>query len=248
MQTFKSLIPEDWPAEGHAFPLRTIDIRVEEGDRAGISRFDDAVRENWEREVAANPHLFNGRLITLNEVRLEDGAVMATGQIVPYAYHLWWRRQVPRPPTFHCFAMPVIVSAERAIIAIRMSPTTANAGKVYCASGSLEPADIVDGRVDIDANMAREAAEETGIRLDDLEARPGYYCAHFRQAVMFYRFFHAALDADDLIANVRGHMRHDDEQEIDAVMAITRENRDAFDYAYSMLPVLDLFFDDGLRR
>jgi hypothetical protein len=248
MQTFHSLIPEDWPAEGRAFPVRAIDIRVKAGDSAGISRFDRQVQENWEREVAANPHLFNGRLITLNAVRLEDGAVTAAGQIVPCAYHLWWRRQEPRPPTFHSFAMPVIISADGAIIAIRMSPTTANAGKVYCASGSLEPADVVDGRVDIDANMAREAAEETGIRLDDLEARPGYYCAHFRQAVMFYRFFHAALDAADLIANVQEHMRHDDEQEIDAVLAITRENRGEFDYAYSMLPVLELFFDGGLRR
>ena len=248
MQTFNSLIPDNWPAEGRAFPVRSIDIRVEAGDPAGISRFDRQVRENWEREVSANPHLFNGRLITLNEVRLEDGGVTATGQVVPYAYHLWWRRQEPRPPTFHSFAMPVIISADGAIIAIRMSATTANAGKVYCASGSLEPADIVDGRVDIDANMAREAAEETGLRLDELETQPGYYCAHFRQAVMFYRFFHAALDADDLMANVREHMRHDDEQEIDAVLAITRDNRDAFDYAYSMLPVLELFFDGGLRR
>lgn len=247
MQTFKSLISEDWPAEGRAFPVRSIDIRVEEGDRAGISRFDNEVRENWEREIAANPHLFNGRLITLNDVHLEDGGVIAIGQIVPYAYHLWWRRQAPRPPTCHSFAMPVIISADGAVIAIRMSPTTANAGKVYCASGSLETADIVDGRVDIDTNMAREAAEETGIRLEELDAQPRYYCAHFRQAVMFYRFFHAALDAGDLMANVREHMRHDDEQEIDAVLAITRENRGEFDYAYSMLPVLELFFEGGLR-
>ncbi|WP_180901704.1 NUDIX hydrolase [Martelella soudanensis] len=245
MQTFNSLIPEDWPVEGCAFPVRAVDIRVEDGDKAGISRFDRQVRENWEREIAANPHLFNGRLITLNDVRLEEGRVIATGQIVPYAYHLWWRRQAPRPPTFHSFAMPVIVSADGAIIAIRMSRITANAGKVYCASGSLEIADIVDGRVDIDANMAREADEETGIRLGELEAEPRCYCAHFRQAVMFYRFFRAALDADHLIANVQEHMRHDDEQEIDAVLAITRENRGEFDYAYSMPPVLDLFFADG---
>lgn len=244
MGNSNSLIPQDWPPEGRAFPIRDIDIRVEEGDRAGISRFDQPVRENWQREIAANPHLFNGQLITLNALRLEDGSIRATGQIVPYAYHLWWRRQVPRPPTFHSFAMPVIVSADGAIIAIRMSRTTANAGKVYCASGSLETADIVDGRIDIDANMAREAAEETGIRLAELEAEPHYYGAHFQQSVMFYRFFRAKLDADRLIANVQEHMRHDEEQEIDAVLAITRENRNGFNFAYSMPPVLDLFFGD----
>lgn len=237
-----SLIPSDWPPEGRLFPVASVDIKVEDGDKAQILRFEEAVRENWEREVAANPYLFNGRLITLNAVGLDDGAIEATGQIVPYAYHLWWRRQAPRPPTFHSFAMPVIVSADGAIIAIRMSRTTANAGKVYCASGSLEVADIVDGHVDIDANMAREAAEETGLDLSAMRAEPQYHGAHFQQAVMFYRFFHATLDADRLIAKVQEHMRHDAEQEIDAVIAITRDNRDNFEYAYSMFPVLDYYF------
>ncbi|MBB4120599.1 NUDIX hydrolase [Martelella radicis] len=234
--------PQDWPPENEAFPIREIDIRVRDEDPLGLERYEAAVSANWEREKAANPHLFNGRLVTLNQVHLCDGAVRATGQIVPYAYHLWWRRQAEKPPTFHSFGMPVIQSADDAIIAIRMSRTTANAGKVYCASGSLEEDDIVDGRIDLDANMEREVAEETGLKLADMEAAPGYFCAWWGQIVMFYRFFRSPLGADALLASVHDHMRRDTEKEIDAVLAITGDNRDDFDYAHSMPPALDLVF------
>nr|WP_272211454.1 hypothetical protein [Marinicella sp. W31]MDC2877342.1 hypothetical protein [Marinicella sp. W31] len=234
--------PEDWPPENQAFPVRELDIRVSDDDPVSLTRFDAQVEANWVQEKAANPHLFNGRLVTLNRVSLCDGAVRATGQIVPYAYHLWWRRQKAKPPTFHSFCMPVIQSADDAVIAIRMSNITANAGKVYCASGSLEEDDIVDGRIDLDANMAREVAEETGLTLGDMEAGPDYYCARYDQIVMFYRFFRSELDADALMAKVHQHISQDTEKEIDAVLAITGDNRDDFDYAHSMPPVLDLVF------
>ncbi len=234
--------PQDWPPENQAFPIREIDIRVSDEDPVGLQRFDAEVASNWEREKAANPHLFNGRLVALNEVKLCDGAVRATGQLVPYAYHLWWRRQDQKPRTFHSFGMPVIRSSDGAIIAIRMSSITANAGKVYCASGSLEEDDIVDGRIDLDANMAREVAEETGLALDDMEPEPDYFCAWCGQIVMFYRFFQSSVEAAGLMERVRDHMRRDTEGEIDAVLAITGDNRDDFDYAHSMPPVLDLVF------
>ncbi len=234
--------PQDWPPENRAFPIREIDIRVTEEDPVGLQRFDAEVAANWEREKAANPHLFNGRLVALNDATLCDGAVRATGQLVPYAYHLWWRRQTEKPPTFHSFGMPVIRSADGAVIAIRMSPITANAGKVYCASGSLEQDDIVDGRIDLDANMAREVAEETGLDLAEMESEPDYFCAWCGQIVMFYRFFRSPLGTAHLLEKVRDHMRGDSEGEIDAVLAITSDNRDDFDYAHSMPPVLDLVF------
>ncbi|AJY46850.1 NUDIX hydrolase [Martelella endophytica] len=234
----------DWPPEGVAFPVADIDIRVAAGELAELAAFRTEIDANWKAETDANPHLFNGRLVALYDVALDHAGVHAAGRMVPYAYHLWWRRQSLPPPTFHCFAMPVIVSADGAIIAIRMSQTTANAGKVYCASGSLEEDDIVDGRIDIDANMTREVAEETGIDLTGLKAGADYYCAHHRHCVMFYRFFYSERDAATLMQAVREHMKTDTEGEIDAVLAITAGNRGAFNYAFSMPPVLDLHFSN----
>ena len=247
MSTLSGFDLKGWPAENTAFAIKDIDIVVEEGDVPELSRHEAEIDANWRAETAANPHLFNGRLITLHAVSLEDGVVRARGKIIPYAYHLWWRRQSVPPPTCHSFAMAVIVSSDNEIIAIRMSQTTANAGKVYCASGSLEEDDILDGKIDIDANMAREVAEETGLRLSEFSAGPDYFCAHARQCIMFYRFFRSTLDSSALIGLIQDHMRHDEEKEIDAAVAITASNRNRFNYAISMPPVLDLHFNKFLN-
>lgn len=242
MSTISGFDLKGWPAENTAFAIKGIDIAVEEGNVPELARYEAEIAANWQAEVAANPHLFNGRLLTLHAVSLEDGFVRARAKVIPYAYHLWWRRQSVPPPTCHSFAMAIIVSSDNEIIAIRMSQTTANAGKVYCASGSLEEEDIFDGRVDIDANMAREVAEETGLKLSELSAGPDYFCAHSRQCIMFYRFFRSSLDSSALIALIQAHMRQDEEKEIDAAVAITPVNRNKFNYALSMPPVLDLHF------
>ncbi|TCT37176.1 NUDIX hydrolase [Martelella mediterranea] len=231
-----------WPPENKAFPVRDIDIRVQPGALEFLGQYEAAIAANWEAEIAANPHLFNGKLLTIYELAFTDGIVRANAKVVPYAYHLWWRRQASPPPTFHAFAMAVLISSDDAVMAIRMSETTANPGKVYCASGSLELSDIVDGRVDVDANMAREVAEETGIDLTALRPGADYYCAHSRQCVMFYRFYRSELPAEKLVEKVHAHMRRDDEKEIDAVIPVTRGNMNSFDYGHSMPPALDLFF------
>jgi len=63
--------------------------------------------------------------------------------------------------------------ADGAIIAVRMSEHTANPGQVYCAAGSLDEGDVVEGRCDLLGNMLREVREETGLELsaDDADGR-----------------------------------------------------------------------------
>ena len=74
----------------------------------------------------------------------------------------------------HVFAMALPVGSDGGVLAGRMAAHTANAGCVYCASGAFDRDDIIDGRFDADANMAREVAEETGLDLRDAEAATGY--------------------------------------------------------------------------
>ena len=161
-----------WPVRGEIVAVGDVSIRVKPGEHPLLVANRQAVAENWQREVAANPALFDGRLIMLDRLHLEEGAaVIGEGYEIPYALHLWWRRQADPSGGIHLFSWAVPVTADGAVIAAEMAAHTANPGLVYCAAGSLEPEDVVDGMVDIAANMAREVQEEIGLRLAD--TRPG---------------------------------------------------------------------------
>jgi hypothetical protein len=74
--------------------------------------------------------------------------------------------------------LPVIVSSDGAVIAIRMGQHTANPGRVYCRGGLAGSRTTWrDGYCDIDGNMAREVLEETGLVAFDAQPFDGYFMA-----------------------------------------------------------------------
>lgn len=163
---------------------------------------------------------------------------MGEGHLVPYATHLWWRRQADRRGGSHPFAWAVPVSSDGAVIAIRMGPRTANPGMVYCAAGSLEPVDILHGRVDVPGNMRRELREETGLDLDDSEAQGGFYGLAGDETVMLFRIHRFPWTADEMLARISAHMVQDHEQEIEAAVAIHSADPAAHRYSRFMPPML----------
>lgn len=236
-----------FPEEETILPVSSIDVRVLPGPHPLYVANEAEIAANWEREVAANPALFNGKLVFLSALSLDGDRVSARGHLVPYSTHLWWRRQKGRTGGYHCFCWAVPISSDGAVIAIRMGPQTANPGLVYCAAGSLEEDDIVGDAVDLHANMEREVREETGLDLAGAVAEPDRFYSIFREeTLMSFRFYRFRQTAEEMLATVREHMRHDPEQEIDDVVAIRDSRADAYRYSRFMPPLLRLVFDEGL--
>ncbi len=234
-----------FPANGQLFAISEAVVRVSPAVHPLYAHKRVEIDANWQLEVERNPKLYNGQLIFLRERALEEGRVLATGHCVPYSTHLWWRRQADRTGGFHVFSWAVPLSSDGALIAIRMGPSTANPGWVYCAAGSLEPVDIIDGQVDLEANMARELREETGLDLSAAKADVGAWGAFINNTLMMARFYHFPWTADEIIARVRTHMIHDHEQEIDDVIAIRSADPSAHRYAPFMLPLLEMTFGNS---
>jgi 8-oxo-dGTP pyrophosphatase MutT (NUDIX family) len=226
------------PANGTIFPIAEAEYRVLPQPHPLYLKHEAEIAENWQREVAANPALYNGRLVFLRRLTLEGGRLTAEGHLVPYSTHLWWRKRADRSGGYHSYAWAVPISADGALLAIRMGPRTANPGLVYCAAGSLEAEDVVDGRVDIEGNMLRELKEETG--LDGAEARPDpiLHGLMMENGLLIFRVYRFGLSADEMVARVKEHMRHDHEQEIDAVLAIRSPDPDAYRYTSAMKRML----------
>lgn len=232
-----------WPPEKTVFPVARIELSVKAGDHPFHLGEAEAAQENWKREIAANPALYDGRMIFQHRLSVSESAVAGEAYVTPFSTFLWWRKQKERTRGFHVFAFPIAVSSDGAIIAIRMAQHTANPGQIYCAAGSLDENDIVDGRCDIDGNMRREVMEETGLDLDAAAAEPGYYATHANRSVTLFRVFRFPWTAKEMLEKIEAHMLVDEEKEIDGAVAIRSADPAAHHYSPAMLPILAWFFE-----
>ncbi|HZG31209.1 MAG TPA: NUDIX hydrolase [Ensifer sp.] len=232
-----------WPQDGVLFNLSGYDVDVAAGPHPLYLQRREEIEANWVAEQATKPALFNGEMLIHRDVRIDaDGRLTATGHLTPYATMLWWRKQPDRPVAEHLFPIAVPITSDGAILAIEMAAKTANAGRIYCAAGSLDAHDIVDGKVDLDANMMREVLEETGIDLASAAPLGGYLGVRVFRAVTLFRIFLLPYDAAEACARVRHHMETDVEQEIAGPVIIRDKSREGRNYPAFMPPIIDWIF------
>lgn len=232
-----------WPEDGTLFNLSGYDVSVANGPHPLYLQRQAEIETNWVAEHAANPALFNGEMLIHRDIRIDaEGRLVATGHLTPYSTLLWWRKQPDRPIAEHLFPIAVPITRDGAILAIEMSAKTANPGRIYCAAGSLDAHDIVNGKVDLDANMLREVTEETGIDLSTATPVGGYLGVRAARAVTLYRIFLLPHDAEEACALVRRHMETDHEQEIAGPVIIRDKSREGRNYPAFMPPIIDRIF------
>lgn len=230
-----------WPPASTIFPVKDISLAVVDGEHPFHLQQRQAAEENWAREVARNPAFFNGRLILQRKLSYEDGVIRGEAQFVPYSTFLWWRRQAVSVTGAHLFGLPVLISSDNALVAIRMSQTTANPGQVYFAAGSMDATDIRDGHADLLGNMHREVMEETGLRLEEAEADPLFFGSYQNRRVAIYRCFRFNMTAEEMAETIRNNP--DFGNEVDAAVIIRSPDPKAHFYAPSMPPLLNWFFN-----
>ncbi|QRM55865.1 NUDIX hydrolase [Sinorhizobium sp. BG8] len=232
----------EWPPEGVVFPISRPDLRVSSVPHPYHLREASNAAANWLVETAANPALFDGQILFQREVSIVGESLSASGHMVPFSTFLWWRKSRSVDSGYHLFGLPLIVSADGGIIAVSMGRHTVNAGKVYCAAGSLDCGDVLDGRADIDLNMRREVKEETGLDLAAAEAEGGYYALHIDRVFTVVRIFRMAASAAELMERIAAHVASEPEPEIEGAVAIFGPDASAHSYMPFMPPVLDWFF------
>lgn len=232
-----------WPPEQTVFAVPAIDLAVLPGEHPVRLRNLDAIEANWDQEVAANPMLYDGRMVLQHRLSIGPEGIVGEAYVVPFSTFLWWRKQMGGAAGMHVFAYPVIASSDGALIAIRMGAHTANAGAVYFAAGSLDENDIIGGRCDVDRNMAREVSEETGLDLSEAASEGGYHAVCNGRTVTLLRLFRFARTAEELVADIERHMVDADDQEIAGAVIIRSADPAAQPYHGSMVPILNWFFE-----
>ena len=218
--------PPDKPAfnlpQRQIVAVRDVMISVDPASHPYETVLAEAIEQNWAVEQAANPALFNGQVCMLAEAALSGGRLSGRCHLVRFATLLYWRKNRAAATAEHIFAHAMPVSADGALIAIRMGRHTANPGRIYFAAGSFDNDDITDGRIDVKGNMRREVVEEPGLDLHDARADFGYRLyAHDRNAVLLrrYRF---DMTAEELADRIADHVAHDPAPEIEGPVIIRK--------------------------
>jgi 8-oxo-dGTP pyrophosphatase MutT (NUDIX family) len=222
-------------------PVQEVDVRLVPGPHPVEIVHADAIEDVWKLESAANPALFDGRMILPSALRLRGGVLSGQCHEIRFATLLFWRRHKPAAAE-HAFANAALVSSDGALVAIRMGPRTLNPGRVHFAAGSFEVQDFAGGRVDIGRNMRREVMEETGLDLAQTRRETGYHLFSQAGATVLFQCYHLADTAEAVADRIAAFVAGETEPEIEGPVIIRSADDTPRGLMPHMRPIIDWHF------
>lgn len=226
-------------------PVDDIDVRLDPGPHPFARDNAEAIAENWQHEIAANPALFDGMVVLLSQLAYRDSRLVGRCHAVNYSTFMLWRKRRENSGAEHAYAHAMLVAADNALVAIRMGPRTVNAGRVYFAAGSFEPVDFRDGLVDVDFNMIREVREETGVDLSGAERGKRYHAMSTNSGTVIFRRYYETAPADEIARRITAFVATETEPEIEGPVII-RHAADLPDgLSPHMKPLIEWHFANG---
>ena len=188
----------------------------------------DAIAAHWAEALARKPRMFDGRVLLMHRGAVEtgpDGRRTFRGAYLETAFSafLFWRdRGLPPAGVRNGFGMACLSGADGGFVLGEMGQHTANAGAIYFASGTPDPNDIREGRVDIEGSIRRELHEETGLDPAGLGFDPGLTLVMDASRVGFMKRVRATETAAALVERIAAFLARDAEPEL-ARMHVIRE-------------------------
>jgi 8-oxo-dGTP pyrophosphatase MutT (NUDIX family) len=189
------------------FPVTSLDLRLEPQPWPFAIERRGEIDAHFAQQQAANPTLWNGRVLLMRRWAADGGAVRGAYMETDFASMLAWRDfGFPDRTTFNCFGMAALRSSDGAYLLGEMAAHTANAGRIYFAAGTPEPEDVSGDRVDLAANVLRELAEETGLTASDVEIGERWTCVRVGQRIAMMQEMRARENAADLRQRILGYL------------------------------------------
>ncbi len=184
--------------QNKVYPVREICITVIAGEPDYVMRNRQAIDDNWQQEIAANPALYDGEIYLAPRASLRDGVLRADYQRTNFRSLLYWRKDENAHKPFHIFGSGVIVSSDNQLLLGQMASHNAVGGRIYFPAGSNDDQDIVDGQVDLAGNARREVLEETGIDLREAKRSSGYTVVMSERSLALFRCYYFDRTANAL--------------------------------------------------
>jgi 8-oxo-dGTP pyrophosphatase MutT (NUDIX family) len=182
----------------------------------------------WEARRSVNPALYDGQTLLAHRVERVEGPDETSLRVEFFAtrfscYLAWREFGFPDPGVFNCFSMPALRSADGAFLLAEMSTRHSSPGAIYFPAGSPDLTDVRGEIVDLEGNLIRELAEETGIEVAETRLAPEWRIVFAGPRVACMRIVDSPLPAAEILRRVRGHIAAEAEPELaDVRMAFRR--------------------------
>lgn len=193
----------------------------------------------------ANPAVWNGRVLLCRNPRADGEIYRADYFETDFASFLAWRDWAfPDKSVFNCSGGGALRSADGAFVLGRMSAHTVNAGGIFFPSGTPDPHDVADAQVDLAGSVAREMAEEVGLKPSDYQASEGWTVARSGQIIACLRSLTSPLPAVALKKRIEDFLRTETAPELSGVKLV----HSTADFEPMMPPLITAFLQDALKR
>lgn len=181
----------------------------------------DAIAAHWAEAKAANPALFNGKVLIASEVGIERSRLVSSHIETDYAALTYWRALgYPRADAFNLFGSGVVVTSDGAVLLGRMAAHTANAGFVYFPCGTPDLDDVKDDIVDIEGSILRELEEETGLSGEHLVPSAQRWISWDGPLFCCARRLDTPLAAEEVRSICRARIAFDAKAELEDVLLV----------------------------
>lgn len=184
----------------------------------------EVIDAHWTMAVSANPSFFNGIVHVLKVLALQGEHVAATVMPTEFKNFLYWRDEgFPAEARVQdVFGSALIRSREGHVVLGRQMPGNINEGQVYLPGGFIDPRDVTaDNTIDLQASVAREVTEETGLGDDVLTAAPGFLVTRAYPHVSFAVPYTSALPSSELVARIKAHIAAETDPELAEPVVLT---------------------------
>lgn len=200
-------------------PIATVRAVMAAEPWAFAAQHASAIARYWADAHAANPALFDGRVILARRVAVEQGVLHAYCFETSFSAFLYWRDHGHQPAgAYNLFGSAVVTSADGAVLLGRMGVRTINAGQYYFPCGTPDPDDVRGDVLDLEGSLLRELTEETGLGADDVSPTDECWLVRAGARLCVARRFRSALSADEIQARARAYLAADPAPELDDVL------------------------------
>jgi 8-oxo-dGTP pyrophosphatase MutT (NUDIX family) len=209
--------------DGKCLRVSQCTLDIQEWTWPLAERDQSAIAEKWRAVRAANPRYFNGTIYLLKDCATAEGRLSARLFRTDFASMLYWRElpSAGSDSVRDVFGASLIRSAEGHLLFGRQSPGQLNSGRIYPPSGLIDANDVVGKTIDIDASIARELHEETGLSAADFERVPGYLVAVVGIHVAIGIEWRSLLPAIELRRRMLDHIAREEEPELDDIVIVS---------------------------